>query len=374
MIHTRKAVAAAAAIQAASRHDVLRTLVEDPTGKQNMVKIDGDYEAEAKGDALARGQLGESGQGQGHHTGGLMVGKTTGLSWNDKGQKPTGFIGYRDVSSRKPDGSYDFRSMTVFDTLHPERNLGVIHVSDNFGTWVPVHLDDPELPDWPELPEDEKTIEAFLEGLQGCLNLGQLIEIFVKKINYLKKKIGKDKEKGITNGELRAIWLPPSGTTEKIVVAATDEGIPGVRREVHRVRLNMILPEPHLQVLYGNKWTTEGKGKAKGQIVLRNDVSFLPVFMAELDRLRKEYAKRYELVRPYEMGLIERAKDEEGGSFPEIVNVGGMELELEIQPDSEYDQPEDTAKKLATGEYVKKAVPRVQGSWELQDAKQPQAV
>jgi len=341
-VKTKKETTAEAVSFAKSKHEAIGILVSSET--RNMVKIPG-YKAESGNSAKARHYLGESGRGKGEHAGKEIVSKTTGSSYNKKGHKPTGFLTYLDTSSRTENG-FDYRTFTVFDSLNPERNIHTLSICDNFGKWCEIPLG--HMRDWPELTEQDDFVKKFSQ----CQKLGELIEIFSKKVDYLKKKV--DKSIGLSTNKHRVYYVEP-GMTTKIVNASDHSPIPSVRREVKKMKLSSI-ESVDINELYP-QWTCE-----KG---LSSEIEMLPDFMTELESLRVQYAAIYKTVFPYEMGLIESSRNGEG--FSETVTVDKTVYEIQINSDYEYDMPDDILEKLETGEYVKTEVKSTRGSWVIEN-------
>ena len=377
---TTQAQAASAAIQAASVFDVLEVLKDDPSGKQNMVRA-ANYSSEDKSGAGIRHELGESGRGKGQHVGSKILNRTMGLAWNAKGCRATGLLSIVDKTNRDND-RFSYRSLIVFDTLNPERDLNTIEVCDNFGPWRTITLKG--LPHWPTLPANlhENFVLEFVE----CLVTGATIDIFVKKIDYMKKIAKKTESKSVkaSDGSIYA-YVPPTGTVERIVNVSDSSSIKrSVQREIKLARLSVQHPSPRLAMLYP-KWVewikpvTVKSGKNAGNTkagtgmdaLKTSDLTLLPLYVAELARLKAEYEIRYAEVRPYEMGFIEQAREGNskiGYSFPNFIEIDNYAIEIEINSTTRSEFHAYVAKKLASGEYEKRNEENTRGSWELTPA------
>jgi len=370
---TRNMTAAEAANNAGSISEAIQLLAGKHAG-QNMVRLHGDYEAEAAGNAFARKAVGESGRGQGFAVGQQMIRKTTGTSFDPKGNKATVIVGWKDKTSRTSDGKkFAFRTYTVCDLGDPTRTITNLEVCQIGGKWEVVSFEGKAF--FPALPiELEENFQTERIDLQ---EMGQKISALVKKADYIKAKVRKlDNPTTTALDGSKAHYVPPKGDVIKIVVTETGENIPTIQREVFKIQLTVSLPALDAEKVFPADWlefvpkAIVKSGKNKGQIkagtdqwALRSDLEMLPVYMAAIDRLRDEYSDRYEKIRHYELGVIERARDSEGGTFPETVVVGGTVFEIEVNTAYESDQPLDTAAKIESGEYRKDSVPTTKGKW-----------
>ena len=344
-----KAITAGQAITSASKWEALQVIIS--CKKRNMVKIPF-YKSEAVSNSQVRFAMGESGRGKGEHATKKICNKTFGVSWNPKGHKPTGLLRYEDMTSKNKDETgYGYRTFTIFDTLDPLRNLKTISVRDYFGKWIEVPLS--HMPDWPEL--SSSSISEFTKTFIECRTMGEIITIFDKKITYIKKKT--DKVSGAIAPDGSSVrFIEPNEMVTKIVTK-DGESIPSEKRTVKLMRLECIIPSVNIADHYP-QWT-DNKG-------LFNTTEYLPLYMAEIAKLKAEYVKKYSEIRPYEMGIIERAKL--GETFPETVTVGGTVFEICIEDDTEYDMPKDTVEKLESGEYIQTQVLSTRGRWILEPA------
>lgn len=368
---TRKTASATTLLQAVSVNGIATALAENSgNGVQNVVQFPDKYEAEALGNAFARHELGESGRGKGKASGFFVSKKTAGLAFHPHGPLANILLTIRDVTSKATDGSADWRSMILGSVLGGLK-VKRIAVSDNFGPLIIVSLEG--LPLYPPCPNDE-ALATILMDLQAQ---GLAIQAIGKKIDYVKKIVRKAGDKATAADGSTSTYYPPSGTTETIVYADTEERIPTERREVHRVRLATNQTAPDLAALFP-EWTEmvpaayvkSGKNegnlkKGTGIVALRSDTELLPLYMAEQTKRKAAYEALYATVRPFELGVIERAQDAEGGAFPEHVELDGTIFEIEITLDTEYDQPTETAHMLAKGIWEKRSVPKTRGNWRV---------
>jgi len=345
-----KAIKAGSALTAASKWEALQAIIF--CKKRSMIKIP-DYRPEAKSNSKVRFSLGESGRGKGEHAATRRIcNKTFGVTWKPKGHKPTGLLQYLDMTSRnKNKTGYGYRTFTIFDTLNPERNLKTISIRDYFGKWIEVPLS--HMPDWPEL-SSESRIE-FVNKFVECRVIGEIITIFDKKITYIKKKT--DKVSGAIAPDGSSVRFIRSNKMVTKIVTKDGESVPSEKRTVKLMRLECIIPSVNIADHYP-QWS-DSKG-------LFNTPEYLPLYMAEIQKLKAEYVKRYSEIRPYEMGIIERSKLD--GTFPETVTVGETVFEICIENDTEYDMPKDTVEKLESGEYIQTQVLSTQGRWILEPA------
>lgn len=329
----------------------------------NMIRLPQGYKAEDASGAAARMILAESGQGSGKHQGHgrFAPEKCTATSYHKKGSKGTVLLTFLDKSARKDDGSFDYRSFTIADLLDPDRNLPYLEVCKNFSNWEKINLKG--LPIFPAVEGGAAEAE-LADGILELRRLGNLIEIFDARVNALKDKVRKSGGGKVTAPDGSSIeYFAPTGTTERIVTAATGESPESQKREVWRVQLNAIVTS-NLEKEY-SEWATVFRKK----LTLRNEVELLPLYMAELESLRERYVSLSQIIRPFELGIIERA---EGGTLPENVTIDGEVFEIEALSVDEYDLPADVAERLASGELVKKEVPKVKGKWVLTPAPVPQ--
>ena len=210
--------------------------------------------------------------------------------------------------------------------------------------------------------------ETFVATLMACLTMGATIDLLNNKITYIKKAIKATGKATAADGSVYR-FIKPEGMTQKTYLADKTTPVKTVPRVVDLIRLAIMVPTPLLDVLYP-EWTELGtKGKAKDKMVFKSDPELLPLYVAELAKLKKEYVEIYSDLRPLEMGLIEAALTKEG-TLPEFIEIGDHVLEIEQNARKDYNLPADMKDGLASGKYVKVEEKSTRGKWELVPATQ----
>jgi len=247
-------------------------------------------------------------------------------------------------------------------------------VRNDFETWEKINLSG--MPDWPALNSDGEA--KFIKDLARCQFLGSVITVFTKGVADIKKLMKAEKipvtlVKSADGARYETV--ASEGISKKIIRVSDGEQVKvaTIAREVKRFRLNTNVAKK-IEDCYG-QWVEYiepiivKSGKDKGQTkkntgvyLLKTDkYSRLPEYVAELESLRDEYKNLYGSVRPYEMGLIERAKNGES-------HLLNNQVEIEVNTDKERDDIPEIAEKLQSGEYVKKNVPFMGSKWVLTPA------
>ncbi len=341
-----------------SVYEKLKEISQDSS--LNLVRFPADYRAEQAGEAFAREALGESGRGAGAGVGHAIYasGKVTGAAWSGTGPKLTVFLTLLDKTHRQGakeggfsdtnDRAFGWATRTVADASNPSRNLPYLEVCGNFKTWERVEL--AGLPVFPAL--EGFTPEEFAAEIIALQQLGQKIAKLANKVSTLKAKVGKGRFEA--HG-FSVEYFPPSMST--MIVDSDGIKVDRISRLVknhHSLRVS--LPE-----LPRKMEVAELLPEYLGKLIAgETDAAvILPVAMAGLEVLRKEYELRYSVARPFEGRFIEDSLKETA------VTIGGVTFEIVQTDATESDMPADTGTKLKTGEYREIVAPGRNGRWEL---------
>lgn len=344
---------ARAASEAKSIYELVSILTT--SNSINLVRFPGGYEAESPNNALFNKARGKSGKGKGKGVGNNLSRKITGLSFHELGGKGTVLLTILDKSHGKEKGvGFEYATRTVADMVDTARTLEYLEVCDNFGKWNKISL--AGLPVFPEFNGDNEEEKVLADNLVTLLLMGQKIHRLGDKVQAIKSKVRKAKQDEVENGELTAKYYAPKGSSTVIVDKDGNPVKRISRSTVNRVRLWKDVANMGDSELFKAEWLQE-KGRYEG--TLKTDAEMLPLYMEELEKLRAEYVELNYMVRPLELGLIERNMSED------FVLIAGLYFEIQHSVDKEYDLPVNTPEKLKTGEYSEKKVPSKKGWWEL---------
>lgn len=332
--------------QRTDNYSVLMDLIMD--GKLNHIKITGKYSAQDKGSAGIRADANESGRGQGDHVGQDVFLKLVSYSFNPLGLKVRMNITFVDKSSRKglletqtdlSERGFGTRQFILYDGLDSKRNVKTLEFCQNFKTWKDLDLSvqDP-FPALPTDPEELREIERlFLENFA----IGNILFPLKKKVASMKGS--KKAKEGCKSDDGSTLSYTPGNKkmTTKLVDAETGKGIPWVDRNAPRILLLPPNQPIKIEETYPDWCGIQTRGALKGEMGLNTDYSLLPLYVIELDRLTKQYEKNAKVVRPYELGLIDRALK---GKMERVV-LGDTILEV-VHNDSTEKDPDPRAKEM----------------------------
>lgn len=311
-----------------SQFDLVKSILKDP--KTNWVRIN--YAGHAK-DAISAWFRSETGETVNH------VKKSAIFASRMTSSRSTSLLltMARDTGSRNEDGEFDYRSLMLADldpsTLKPRINIPEILVAENFGTYQPIDL--AGLPVFPGLTEELEP--SFAVNLVELRSLEILKDKMTSKMSGLKKLLDK---KGVLDQDGKRIsWKNPEGTSETILDSVGNEV-----KKTPTVSFGFQLhPTEVPEVSFDAKVYS-----LKNIIQLWN----------EIEKVGEKIKDKMTLLRPFELGVMERLTDTESPFM-----VGGVEFSVKKLKSADYDwTPEDKAK-VKSGEYKIGSVPKSKGRW-----------
>ena len=260
------------------------------------------------------------------------------------------------MGSRKDDGSYDWRAYTIASPLNG-RKVESIEVCFPGRSWETIDLDQPRI--FPLIPEsDTEMRELLAQALLYRARLEAEEAILDKEKKRLQSQFSKWRKTNpngyISNVDGIVRYFPPSGTTTRVV----NENGNSIKTEAQGTSDNLVklIPfdyvpdedEDFINPLEGLEVETEGR--SKGRVLMAE----LPSIYRRMAIVGDEIRKINNMVRPYELGLIEAERDS-----PVFLNLN----EFKIVRDSEtkYDLPKITSKMLEQGKWKSENVPVSKG-------------
>jgi len=327
-----------------SVYEIIQEFAKNP--KMNLVRFPDQYIAEDENSAIARKALKESGRGKGKGVGHFLIRKNMGTSHNSKGMRGTLLLGILDMTSRKEDGKgYDWRTRILGDLFNPQNKIKSLEVCDNFKKFETINLEN--MPLFPETEDKESLAQRML----SLLSIGKVISLLENKITSLKRKINKDDV--ITNGDKELSYLPPKPVWK--VINENGEPVSYVKHEYNRIKLNTMVTI-NLDSVNLNPCLLDGDK-------LSNEVSLLPIYIDEFNRVKRVYECINKETMPYVLGEIERTFNAENAS--QFFKIGSVLFEVEINKDADYGLPQETAQMILEGKWKKELVEGTRGRWIL---------
>lgn len=307
-----------------SMHEVVHEILTDP--KVNMVRFS-KGKSEASVEAAIRVMAGETlrDESMGHTR--LFSPKIVGLTRDNL------FITVcRDKSTRLPDGSFAYRTIPIASPVMGQR-VHSLEILYNFESdWKTIDLTGRSV--FPNLPASKG--KWFAEMMEEVHLLRHRKSFLTNALTSLKKKLGKDKE--VTALGHRFHWVNPEGMKE-VVVDQDGVQVKAVSKAYDNGAILLPqLPKPTFK-----------------KIVDTSEI--VRVYLERSEISNKLYAIS-ELVRPFELGLIERS-----GAMT-MFSVGGINFEIKRHKVKSYDLPSDTMEKIENGEWDYKEMPKDRGAWQ----------
>ena len=305
-----------------SQYEQIRNIIQDKSVNRISLPC---YKAEAEVEAFVDVEAGLAGKKSGGNAQ-FVSPKTVGAS------RGTLFITLcRDASRRlAADGSFGFATRIIGD-LNGERRIDHIMVNRRFQPgYEKIELTGNLFPEI-----KEKNIEAFNKGMMQCLQLKETIKKMDSRISYLKKKLKDSGRLSLDDPRGVLSYSPPDSDVQ---VIQDKDG-----NEIKRVPFSV--PSYRLSA----------------EVIA---LDFPKDDLIGMILLQKKYKSRYNflssLLRPWELGIIERNNSQE-------VQIGSVLYSIERGEDKRYDYDPEVQKKIESGEYQIVNRRSTRGEWNFKE-------
>ena len=306
-----------------SMHEILTNVLNN--NKVNLVRFD-KGKSEGKNQAALRAATGETirDESMGHAR--LFSPKVVGLKRDNL------FVTVgRDKSTKQDDGSFDYRTIPVASPTFGNR-VPFMEVLFNFQSeWH--EIDFSNCPVFPELPMDKSL--WFAETMMAIDKLRCRKNFLDNVLKNLKKKL--DKENEVVAIGHRFHWQKPEGMKRVVVNHAGIQVKTVATKYKNGAQLIPQLP--------------------KSQFDSITDTQEIVKVYLDRNEITEKLSELSMQVRPYELGIIERA-----GAI-DTLSVGGLNFKVNRFSVSQYDLPDETMDNIENGTWVYKDIPKDKGSW-----------